>query len=392
MLPCPSAARAVSVEAVSSTEAPPTLMSPPSPRGPEAWASRELPATEVRPAESTLIAPPEASPRAWTETPSRRAVAPVTSMLPPSIPSASSSPLAISTAPAPALSTILPPLRWTLATRMTPSWLTTLAAMLSRPLAVRKTEPPSATISPLLATNASIVAPSTSALNKPSRSSERRVVCPAASATPPLAASMRPELRTVCAESRTTKPPSRATMCPWLMIAPSPLSESTHLPAESWVALRAALATSPPTSTRAPAPKMTPFGLSRNTFPLELRLPRIWDWSLPMTRLMATESEPGWTKRTELPAPMLKDCQSTPSFEVVWLIVIWLPVRAISAAPCVTFAPCGSASPNRATAEDIDAAANRNRNRLPKLPDLRVRPDADMCFFISWRGWSGQKE
>ena len=72
--------------------------------------------------------------------------------------------------------------------------------------------------------------------------------------------------------------------------------------------------TRPPTLTDAPLPNRMPFGLIRNTLPFALRLPRMLDGSLPMTRFSATELLFGCTNCTLSPAAILKLCQLIATF------------------------------------------------------------------------------
>src|ERR1039458_5638286 len=68
-------------------------------------------------------------------------------------------------------------------------------------------------------------------------------------------------------------------------------------------------ATSPATSTVAPAPKTMPPGLMRNTRPLDCSVPRILEGLLLMTRLSTEDEALCWTKRVISFAPIEKPCQ-----------------------------------------------------------------------------------
>ena len=57
-------------------------------------------------------------------------------------------------------------------------------------------------------------------------------------------------------------------------------------------------AISPPTLTCAPAPKNTPFWLTRNNWPLASRLPSMLLAAPPVTRFRVTALELGWTNWT----------------------------------------------------------------------------------------------
>ena len=89
-------------------------------------------------------------------------------------------------------------------------------------------------------------------------------------------------------------------------------------------------AISPATSTRAPAPNNTPFGLSSHTAPLLDKLPKIWLASCPSTRLSTLLAALGCSKRTDWPAPMENCCQfSTALAELVTVIApFWLATAA----------------------------------------------------------------
>ena len=88
---------------------------------------------------------------------------------------------------------------------------------------------------------------------------------------------------------------------------------------------------------------MTPLGLTRKTLPLAVRLPRIADGSWPITRLRATDVLLGWTKATDSPAPIPKDCQLIATLALDWSIVRPAAVFEKLAAPAVTAPPIGSA-------------------------------------------------
>ncbi len=117
-------------------------------------------------------------------------------------------------------------------------------------------------------------------------------------------------------------------------------------------------ASSAPTLTDEPWPNSTPFGLTRNTLPFALKLPRMTDGSAPSTRLSATELLPGWTKRTLWPAPILKLCQSMTTFALDWLMTILLVPVLIVAAPAVTTPPVGDWAPALAAHAIATASAS----------------------------------
>ena len=103
---------------------------------------------------------------------------------------------------------------------------------------------------------------------------------------------------------------------------------------------RSVLATSPATSTRAPAPKSTPFGFSSQTWPLLVRLPKIADGSLPTTRLSTLLAAPACWKCTPWAAPMEKLCQFRIA-PALFFTVICVPWVATLAWPCTTCRPEG---------------------------------------------------
>ena len=82
-------------------------------------------------------------------------------------------------------------------------------------------------------------------------------------------------------------------------------------------------------------------GLIRNTWPLEVRLPKIADASGPSTRFRATELLLGCTKTTLPPWPMEKLCQLIAVFRVDWLIVIVPGPVVMVASPATTDPPVG---------------------------------------------------
>ena len=103
-------------------------------------------------------------------------------------------------------------------------------------------------------------------------------------------------------------------------------------------------ATSAPTLTEAPLPNKTPFGLTRKTLPLADRRPRMLDGSEPSTRFSATESLPGWMKRTASFVPILKLCQLITTFCVLWLMTVVPAPVLMAAVPDLTTPPTGAAN------------------------------------------------
>src|SRR5690606_40909037 len=82
------------------------------------------------------------------------------------------------------------------------------------------------------------------------------------------------------------------------------------------------LATSEPTFTRADWPKIMPLGLSRNTRPLAVMLPRIRLGSCDRMRLRATASLEGWLKLTRSCAATSKESQLMLTFCEDWSICV----------------------------------------------------------------------
>ena len=99
--------------------------------------------------------------------------------------------------------------------------------------------------------------------------------------------------------------------------------------------------TSPATSTRAPWPNSTPFGFNSHTRPLLLRLPRIDDGSLPMTRLSTWLEAFACSKRTALPAPIEKLFQLMIALGELFTVSVPPTVRA-ETCPATVFMPLGS--------------------------------------------------
>src|SRR5450756_2458230 len=113
-------------------------------------------------------------------------------------------------------------------------------------------------------------------------------------------------------------------------------------------------ATKPPTLIDAPRPNRMPFGLTRNTLPLAVKLPRMLEGSAPSTRLSATELLFGCTNRTDSPAAILKLCQLSAAFCVDWLMTVLPAPVLMLAAPAATTPPAGSAytfAPNDSATE-----------------------------------------
>ena len=214
-----------------------------------------------------------------------------------------------------------------------PVLLTTVFNRSPAACAVSSTCPPSARIIPPFSASALTAPLDTATFNRPSPVTSMVTASPAASATLPSRAAMTPWLLTLRPISATC-PPSAAVIVPRLTTDPAPASVNAYRLARKFSSERFIVeATSPPTFTEDPAPNRIPLGLSRNTLPLELRLPRITDGSAPITRFSATDELPGCTNRTDSPPPMLKPCQLITTLDVDWVIVVAGPLVVIVATP-----------------------------------------------------------
>ena len=85
-------------------------------------------------------------------------------------------------------------------------------------------------------------------------------------------------------------------------------------------------ATTPAALTSEPLPKVTPFGLTRTTWPFARTAPSIAEAVLPVTRFKVTALEFGWLKLTEAPLPTLKESQFTTARCEVWFTFITRPL------------------------------------------------------------------
>src|SRR6185369_1291539 len=101
-----------------------------------------------------------------------------------------------------------------------------------------------------------------------------------------------------------------------------------------------------------------PLGLTRNTWPLADRLPRMDEASPPVTRLSTTDELEGWANCTLAPAPMEKPCQLMMARSLVWVMRCWPGATvAMVAEPAATLPPVGSAPAVCATAPSCSATA-----------------------------------
>ena len=118
-------------------------------------------------------------------------------------------------------------------------------------------------------------------------------------------------------------------------------------------------ATRPPTLTLDPAPNSTPLGLTMNTLPFALSVPRIAEGSDPVTRFSATDCASGWVNVTLPFAPIENDCQLTIAFCDPWLTIIW-PAAGLEtdADPRTTVGLLGRTWANPAAGPNARATAN----------------------------------
>ena len=277
-----------------------------------------------------------------------------------------------------------------LSARTMPCWLTSAAC--------RSMRPPLAARLPRFSTS-----PCGALSCRPSRGvavSIRSTWPPAASTTWPSGASIRPSLRTPPAPPISRmRPPLVLRSSPWLTTAalnepsaaPPRLKRPVARPArQASSSRRRVLATRPATSTRAPAPNSTPFGLSSHTWPLLDRLPRMWDGSCPTTRFSTLLLADGCTKRTASCAPMENCCQFS-SAPAVLVTVSWRPWVCSVAWPCTTCRPDGSTGPPACSAPlahrpAMASASGRNTRRQAGPRGGTERVVAVMVWFRSEAG------
>ena len=199
---------------------------------------------------------------------------------------------------------------------------------------------------------------------------------PAASKTRPPGALISPSFRTVAPISAIS-PPRLLRSSPWLTIAagaPGPWVKR-KLPASQSALLRLSVeVTSPATLTRALWPNRTPFGLSNQTRPLLLRLPRMAEGSLPVTRLRTWLAAPACSKRTALAAPIEKEFQLMIELGELFTVRVPPTVRAVTW-PATGFMPLGrtwarrSAAPGqKLSSEHAVRACTRRRGEVRGHP------------------------
>ncbi|EFV85397.1 hypothetical protein HMPREF0005_04489 [Achromobacter xylosoxidans C54] len=349
------------------------------------------PSSGATPRLPSAISPPPAAPDTSMAAPrATLTCSPVTTTLPPRSPAlapvASTVPATLTVPASPPDSTILPFCVPTALALTMPSVLTTLSITPLTARAVIRTVPPSARITPLLATRAetglpsaslgsSLTAEVASKLSRPSPWKSTVTVLAPARATRPSLASITPELRTAGATS-TARPLSLMLIVPSLTIMALALDDglsNLYLPARKSLSLMlAVVATRPPTSMRAPLPNSTPFGLTSITVPLAFRRPKMADGSLPTTRFSVMLLLPGWRKLTVSLAPMLKSFQLMIALPVDWLMSsVPLPRSLMVAPPATTLPPVGLAWAPPETSEPITIAMVVSAGRGGAFRDWR---------------------
>ena len=265
---------------------------------------------------------------------------------PASVPLASMRPATVVMPSRPPSMTMRPPRCPMLRACTTPSMFSTVSAKPARAAARTSATPPSASTLPSSDSRVSRL-PSLRTLKKIRPSPSTSTVTSVAAARPMRRASMVPRCVS-CGATRMTLPPG-AVICPSCTSSPgvpAPRPSTMRPAATSSLLMLSVLASSPPTSTRALAPKTMPRGLTSQTLPLDCRLPKICDGSLPSTRFSSTELLPGCVTTTRSFAPMEKLVQSMPARWVVCVMSSWFGAVCRTVVwPKLGTASCGSARP-----------------------------------------------
>src|SRR5579872_7350255 len=160
---------------------------------------------------------------------------------------------------------------------------------------------------------------------------------------------------------------------PWLTMAPPSCpaaAEKSSLPAmKSSLPMLRLVANRAPVFTAAVRPKTMPLRLSRNTWPLETRLPKIWVAFWSKMRFRAAAVVEGCLNWTVWPAPMLKLDQLTMSLLDCWLTTVVLELGLLMLPlPATTCPPWGLAQAELVTAvraSEKPAAASRLLHPMP---------------------------
>ena len=219
-----------------------------------------------------------------------------------------------------------------------------------------RTEPPAASMTPLLVTSAAlpsgavVTARVTSMPISPSPARSSTKVSAAPRATRPRLARITPEFDTPGPTSA-ARPRSATVMRPRFSTrAPGRGAPSNTIrPAMKFrLVMFAAEAISEPTSTCAPPAKTMPDWLTMATPPLAWMRPAMTEGSGPTTRFSVQEPWLGWTNWTVCWLPTSNCCQSIAARLVDCVMVVRLAVCAMAAWPATTWPPvgdCASAVP-----------------------------------------------
>ena len=135
--------------------------------------------------------------------------------------------------------------------------------------------------------------------------------------------------------------------------------------------------------TRAPLPNSTPFGLTRNTWPLAVSCPSMRETVGPLTRFRVTAESLGCAKLTCASLPMSKPCQLMMARWLDCVMSMRVPLVAIAAWPprrCRRWAGLRARGRQRtpeppAAATSAAARPTRTRPEL-RLPQARASSDA----------------
>ena len=334
-----------------------TAMEPPSPDC-VASACNDAPASTVvlaacgrpsppRAPPPTRMLPPPCAPEASTLPPTSTSRSESSCTLPPCTPLASMAPLSTVLPPLPTRRTTPPSVLMPWAS-MTPLLLTRLVNRSLAAEACSTTVPPSACSLPLFATAASSAssrrcrAPVTCTPTRPSPSKSSTALSAPSRLMLPRLATIRPSFSTL-PPTRLTEPPLAAWMVPWLTTPALPpwASRLKWRERKSSGVRSSVLATRPPTFSCALLPKMMPWVLIRNTWPLELMWPKIWLGFWSKMRLSAIALCEGWLNSTEASLPRLKLCQFSASSADCWLTTVLAPLCVIEPTPPTTTPPAG---------------------------------------------------
>ena len=135
-----------------------------------------------------------------------------------------------------------------------------------------------------------------------------------------------------------------------------------------------------------------PLGLTKNTLPLAVKLPRMLEGLAPTTRLSATELLLGCTNWTDSPALMPKLCQLMMALDVDCVITILPGAPPIVAEPAATTPPAGwaCAPAPQAIIRQTARVLSEKLTRPPaeaaqdemRLPALRVFSETATKVFV----------